>query len=207
MKKVMTLLLLTSVGISSLKAAEKEQTGGIIKPLLYATGALSFLGCCSYWLYKTSKREANKRRQGHVVTEASASYTIPAPGTGRWQGLQGASATAGIVGLLTLGSAVSAKDANIFSASLLSIPLSYSLYQLFGKRKDALQKEYRDANEDAYKEQLEINKDFENKQYLAEIETQREKERIKAEQLLRSYHLSKKHLQHMAIYDNAIANK
>ena len=43
MKKIMTLLLLSSVGISSLKAADNGEKGSITKQLLYAAGAIGLL--------------------------------------------------------------------------------------------------------------------------------------------------------------------
>ncbi len=163
MKKCMTLLLVLSCGINSVSAAQEQDSRCLLKPLLYTAGALGFAGA-SYWLNKTSKETAAKRKKGHILTKASANHTIAIPGTGIWAtlGLSGLGIGAmGFAGMIKHGIIINRKDTCRDEKAALStclILLGQLVFYSSHYKIDCMKQEYIMANQKDYIEQLKINK-------------------------------------------------
>ena len=176
MTKSMTLLLLTSLGISSLKAADANQPGNNWKTAAYVAGGLGVLGV-GYYAKKSGDKKAVQRRKGHVVTDATESTSIGyVPGSARWISL-------GLTtGLMSIGSMILASGAEesapVFVMSALG--LGTASFLALG-RATAFRSEYINANPQAVLSQLKKNKAF-NQEEAAKRLTARQEARKEAQQ-------------------------
>ncbi len=141
MKKFMTLLLLTLVGISSLKAVEQDQIESIT-----ATGDLDSL-FVSRWLIEIEKKmerdeEVSKR---HKLAMARIRTEYYAPGTKKWRFLRIAS----ILSSLGLISIAYIRPYDTFNYCLTTIGSSVcgALVSLSFSKINALEDKYQRENE------------------------------------------------------------
>jgi len=157
----MTLLLLTSLGITSLNAADTNQPDSHWKTTLYFAGGLGILGW-GYYAKKSGDAKAVQRRKGHVIKDelmAESPY-IYIPGSQRWSNLNI------FVGLMSAGSLCLAFQNNTLDKkTLVGFGIGCGVASVISlKRVRDFKKEYIQAHSFNYIAQLEINKNYHDSQ-------------------------------------------